>query len=376
MFLILVSGFALLVGVLWQYGNLNVRRILNWVLPVYLSFVFISFYFNGEDWINYYFPLHEKSIDPYLMYEPLFVWSFISLQAIVGSGFGCAVLVFYYLAFSSFVAVVKKAQLNPYFFFAFFILTIGNTFILEQIRQLMAAVFVVWAFFWLVEGRLKWALIFMVAAMLSHFAAVVMALVFWLVFLPSKRKFVAATVALGVIFTLLIFNVTKILPYFDWLGFAFAKLSSYVDNAQDGFALGYFSILDFLFIFYFLFLYDEKDKLVMYLMRIAFTGAVFQFVFNFFPVMLRFISFHYVFIAILLAIEFPKMIGKIKIMRIILPVGLGLMFVLFSFSSYYRNPLHPVAFFNLDFSGLRIFFSDHDIYAIAREKFMVIEEGN
>lgn len=376
MFLICIGVFILLTGIIWQCSGVGIRQILNWMLPVFLSVAFISFYFNGEDWVNYYYPLHEFSVDPYSVYEPLFVAFFLGLQAIFGDNFGYAVFGFYLITFFSLVAVVKRMELNPYFFFVFFILTIGNTFILEQIRQLMAGVFVIWSFYWLLkEGPIR-ASVFMIAAILSHFASVIMILVFGLILLREKHVFVFSTVALGFIFIVLIFNMSNVLPYFDWLGFAFGKINSYLDAQQNSFSLGYFAILDFLFILYFLFTYEATEPLKKYLMRIAFTGALFQFSFNFFPVMLRFVSFHYVFIALLLAMELPKIASRVKLFHHVAPVGLSITFMLFAFSSYYRNPLHPVEFFNLDLSGIEILFGEYDINAIAADKLVTLKEKN
>lgn len=376
MFLILVSSFVLLGGIFWHCGNSGIKVVLNWLLPCVLSLAFISFYFNGEDWVNYYFPLHENSVDPYSIYEPLFVASFLALQYGFNANFGYAVFAFYLLIFLSYVVAMKKFTLNPFFFFVFLILTIGNTFILEQIRQLMAGLFVVWSFFWLVKGRLWWASVFMLTAVMSHFASLVMVLVFGLILLPTKRQFSIATVALGCVFIVLIFYIDKILPYFDWMGFTFDKVSSYADALENGFALGYFAILDFLFILYYFFSKETDDKLKNNLLKIAFTGAVFQFSFNFFPVMLRFVSFHYIFIAMLLALGVSKIsISKGYLPRIA-PFGLSLIFIIFAFSSYYRNTLHPVGFFNLDISGSDIFFGDFDIDFIAHEKLAKFQVEN
>ena len=376
MFLILVGCSVLSTGVIWQCSGGRIRQLLNWMLPVFLSIAFISFYFNGEDWVNYYYALHEFSIDPYLIYEPLFVAFFLSLQAIFNDNFGYAVSGFYLIIFLSIVAVVKRMELNPHFFFVFFILAIGNTFILEQIRQLMAGVFILWSFYWLLKRSLVRASIFMIAAVLSHSASVIMILVFGLILLREKIVFIFSTVALGFIFVMLIFNMSNVLPYFDWLGFAFGKINSYLDAQENFYSLGYFAILDFLFILYFLFTYEAKEPLKKYLMRIAFTGALFQFSFNFFPVMLRFVSFHYVFIALLLAMELPKIASPVKFFHHIAPVGLSITFMLFAFSSYYRNPLHPVEIFNFDISGVKVLFGDYDINAIAADKFMAFEEKN
>ncbi|NMM36579.1 MAG: EpsG family protein [Glaciimonas sp.] len=376
MFILIVSSLVFVFGSIWQYSSFEIRRSLNFSLPLLLSFLFTAFYFNGDDWVNYYYPLHEKSINPYLIYEPFFVLYFLIIQNIFQNNFGYSMLFYYFLTFSIFTAVLLKLKLNPYIFFSFLIITIGNTLVLEQIRQLIASAFIIWSFYFFSKEKFKHAIFFLFLAIFSHVASVIMLVVYTIIFIRGKNKFVIVTLFIGAVFTALIYNLFYILSYFTWIGFISVKLISYVESFEVTSALGYFAILDFIFIFYFLVKYKENDPSKIKLMRIIFTGAVFQFVFNFFPVMLRFISFHYVFIAILLSLEFSKILSSLKIKREIYPIFLSVTFIVFAFSSYYRNPLHPIDFLNFNLSGWDILFGKYDFSAMADFKISTFSEAN
>lgn len=373
MFILIICTPLLFLSLVWHRFNTSSHSILRGVFWLSFTTYFTSFYMNGVDWSIYYLKFLGDD-NPYLSFEVGFVLFFKTLLFLTLGNFGAAILIFYFIAFGFLISVLKNKVNEPLFYTCLFLI-FGYTLILEQLRQFIACIIVLFAVLKYQKGSsLKIVFSWIVVASFFHISALIFIPTLLLVAIRSVTLFTFSIIFTVLAFVMVIFVGYTIIDILAQYSFAFKKISFYLQQAPLQLTFGWLNILDFIYILFYC-VYRrviDRNSDMAFFARVIFVGTTIH-MFSGAVTFLARVGFFYYFIAIYLFALSPYLRGK-RLLAIksytTLMISIFFSIVLFfNFSSYFRNAASPVEFENLNFYFLNTFDDDFS-KALAMEKYL------
>ncbi|MGG5216347.1 MULTISPECIES: EpsG family protein [Rahnella] len=373
MFILMLCCPLLFLSLIWHKLTLNSRSIMRVIFLFSFSIYFTSFYLNGADW-SVYFLKFLGDDNPYLSFEAGFVIYFKLLLLISFGQFGTAIFLFYLITFGMLISIVKKYKVNDALFFLSVFMIFGYTLILEQLRQFMACVIILYAFLKYREGNpLKTTLFWIILASFFHISSLIVLPTLFFLSIRSISLFVIFVISSVTAFVVLLFAGYALIDLLGNYSFAFRKVSFYLQQTPISLTFGWLNILDFIFVsFYSLYRKNiDNNSHIAYYARIVFIGAVIH-MFSGSVTFLARLGFFYYFIAACLFSLSPNIHEKrllaIRSYRSLMICVYFSIVLVFNFVSYFRNPVSPVGFYNLNFN-LETLFDNKLAETLAKKKF-------
>lgn len=363
----------LFLSLIWHKLTLNSRSIMRVIFLFSFTIYFTSFYLNGADW-SVYFLKFLGDDNPYLSFEAGFVVYFKLLLLISFGQFGTAIFLFYLIIFGILISIVKKYKVNDALFFLSIFMIFGYTLILEQLRQFMACVIILYAFLKYREGSpLKITLFWIILASFFHISSLIVLSTLFFLSIRSVSLFVIFVITSVTAFVVLLFAGYALIDLLGNYSFAFRKVSFYLQQTPLSLSIGWLNLLDFIFVFFYS-LYRkniDNNSDIAYYSRIVFIGAVIH-MFSGSVTFLARLGFFYYFIAACLFSLSPNIQEKrllaIRSYRSLMICVYFSIVLVFNFVSYFRNSVSPVGFYNLNFN-LETLFDNKSAETVAKKKF-------
>lgn len=369
MYFFLVSFFIL---IFYFYPDFRCKTV-SFVLSLMLPFALINIYFQGEDWVNYfdYFYSGQVVFFPEVVFH--FIFYFLSL--ITFYNYPLSIFLFYIFCFLAIYNLFYSERHRLFFcvnrhyllFLSLFLISLGPTLILEQLRQFLALIFFMYALSEWVNNCKYRASLYFLLSFLSHVSAFVLCLVVILSCARiNKFKYI---LYVTILFALLLFVVINPVTY-DVSGFEFIheKISRYLSVNHPGFGLMHMVYSPY--IVYYIFLYEEKNTghYAKIFNRAAFAGCTLYFISLLLPFLNRFSSYFIVVYIMCFIFDLSRVrcfkvsVGMFLLGAIILSTGI----------SYYNNPISPLKFYGVKFEIIDILFKDVSL----SDKYESIKESN
>lgn len=327
--------------------NKNLSLFFSLLMPLIL----LNVYFQGEDWVNYieYFNSENIFSSPEIIFNSIF----FLLSFIFNGNYTYSLLALYLIVFIALYNLFHNEkhvfcihiQGRYLLFLSLLILSLGPTLLLEQLRQLVALVFILYAISENFNQRKVKFIVFILLSLFSHVSAIVM---FVLIVLSSvdisKRVFIFYVIFLLFVFYFAIVIPSSILSNVPIIGFVYSKIDRYLGVSVVG--IGIKHLVYFIFAAYYVFFYREssRSKNIIFFARMSFAGAAMYLLSSLLPFTNRFSSYFIVMYILFFLMEmssctWPKMkVSSLILIALILLTGI----------SYYRNPISPLPFAMLD----------------------------
>lgn len=287
-FLIIFSLFCVAVCAI----NQSYSKVMSFALTAMFTVFFTIYYFNGVDWLNYYyvFDYFKGAFD--IRYDLLFnIYLYIAANFI--GVFQLVIFIFYFFSFFLLYKLTKNSciVINGPAFITCVVFLGGMALVLDQIRQFVAICISFFAFNHLLQGNTKKFYKFILFAALFHYSALFVLLFRMLINLKKKRIIIAGlVVVVSFVFLggVIIFNLGFV-SNIPVIGLElYRKVAIYVRELDTFKAeIGFGVCADILIIFYYLLRrerYNQLDKL----WALAFMSACFHIAFYFMPAFSRF----------------------------------------------------------------------------------------
>ncbi|TBL92982.1 EpsG family protein [Hafnia alvei] len=332
-----------------------------------ISGCFIDGYFNGIDWVNY-FSGYEKNttiIDFIKSYELLFASSLYVLKEIIGD-FYYSIIILYIISFILLYRYSRK--LSDYFcsnntvFLFLFIFLNGIDLVNDQIRQFIAVIFSINAFYYMLNSKKRNFLVFSITAFLFHYSAIMIILVYPLIRLSKiKVIIIGMMAAFSIIFLTLYPDMTvNLLSSLGNPGeIVSSKMSAYFEKFS--FHFGALIIIDILIIFSYFFRKQYHNVHERYLWSGCFLAACLHMSFYFLPIFQRFNPYLYLFYCILFSYYFSHIKRYVSLYGLI--IFFAVLAILVSVNiGYFTDPSRPYLY--------RGYFIDYvnGLYSIENDK--------
>ncbi|MEB7543266.1 EpsG family protein [Enterobacter huaxiensis] len=272
--------------------NQSYSKVMSFALTIMFSVFFTVYYFNGVDWLNYYYVFDFFKSEFDIRYDLLFN-IYLYLAANVLDVFQLAVFIFYVFSFYLLYRLTKVSvvTLNGPAFITCVVFLGGMALVLDQIRQFVAICVAFFAFNYLLNNNIKKFYRYVIIAALLHYS-VLFIVIFRLLINLSKKKIIlsgfiviALFVFLGgfIIFNLgFVSNIPLIGPEL------YRKVAIYVRELDSyKVEIGFGVLADILIVGYYLFRRERGNELDK-LWALAFMSACFHVAFYFMPAFSRF----------------------------------------------------------------------------------------
>lgn len=380
MFILALSVPLFLMSSIWDKFTYGSRLFLRALMILIFAISFTAYYPNGSDWVIYYLKFLDGG-EPFVSFEFGFVIFFKFLLSITGENFGVSILFFFLIAFLTLNYVLVKYKVNePLFWGALFVL-FGYNLVLEQLRQFVACILVLYAILKFNEKNQTRTLVFWVLIAASfHVSSLIILPSLFLVRLKNINQFVLITLTAIIGFVAILFGGYTLISLLASVNFAFAKVLYYLDQNHVSLNFGWLNMVDAIYVVFYICYrtaIDANSSLRIFT-RLIFVGAMIHLFSGSITFLVR-VSFYYYFVALyLFCLTSPytmKRIFRIQSYNtFILSVFFsGMLFL--NFISYFRNEQAPVQFFNLNLQFLT-FMNDKDVNKIATEKYSELEKTN
>lgn len=272
--------------------NQSYSKVMSLALTAMFSVFFTIYYFNGVDWLNYYYVFDYFKEEFDIRYDLLFN-TYLYLAANFIGVFQIAIFVFYFFSFFLLYKLTKNCciVLNGPAFIICVVLLGGMALVLDQIRQFVAICISFFAFNHLLQGDLKKFYKYILVAALFHYSALFV-LIFRLLINLKKRSIIITgfTVVISFVFLggVLIFNL-GLVSNIPVIGLElYRKVAIYLRELDTFKAeIGFGVFADIIIICYYL-LRRERSNQLDKLWALAFMSACFHIAFYFMPAFSRF----------------------------------------------------------------------------------------
>ncbi len=332
--------------------NQRSKDMLIILLNIFFSIMFASFYLNGEDWANYYTNIFTDNGTNW--FEPGFYLLFVILKTITFESFGLTILIYFLLCFYILSKGLKNIQgASIPFFYILILLCYGNTLILEQLRQFMAAIIAIYALNSFHKGNVKKSYLQILLAMSFHVSALILLVSFFLASIRSSPLFIATTAVLMLVVSSLFIMPDLFLPILQIFPALLLKLNQYREITAIGFHLGPSFLISSAFVIFLLLnsglLSTTVNSDEGFLFRQMFFGVMIFLVGLYIPFASRFSVYYilYIFIFSSKKRSFYSFIRVIPKSTAVYSLVL-LMFVFSNLISYYKNDLSPISFLQVN----------------------------
>jgi len=373
MFILTVCCPILFLSLIWHRFDLNSRYSIRLTLWLSLSCYFTFYYVNGVDW-SVYFLKFLGDDNPYLSFEFGFVLFFKALLFLTFEQFGLTILVFYLISFGFLFFILKRSNINEPFFLLCLLLIFGYTLLLEQLRQFVACIILLYAILNFHKGSsLKVSFFWIVIASTFHISSLILIPALILVSIRSVTLFVFFLLSSVITFVVILFAGYALIDALANYSFAIKKIAFYIQQTPLKLAFGWLNILDLIYIIFYCIYRKgiDRNSDTGFLARIVFVGAVIH-LFSGSITFLARVTFIFYFIAIytfsLSTDIYKKRLFSIKSYSSLMFSLFFSVFLFFNFLSYFRNVNSPIEFENLSFNPT-VLFDNASVRALANKKF-------
>lgn len=352
MFSIILCIPCFLLIPIWSRLNRRNRDFSLFLLNVFLTLMITSFYLNGEDWANYYINLFTS--EGATWFEPGFYLLLLTLKAITFGNFGLTILLYFSLCFLILTKALKSIDdVNVPVFYVFLFLCFGNTLVLEQLRQFMAAIIAIYALISLQNGNTKNAFLFIILAVCFHISALILIVSYFIALRRSSTLFISTSVALMLGISLLFTATELFTPLLQFFPSVLLKLTQYQEITAIGFHLGPSFIISMMFLIFLLLngnlISVKTNNPDWFLFRQMFFGVLIFLLGLYIPFASRF-SVYFILYVFIFSSKKKSFYSFSRVMRkntAIYSLVL-VMFILSNLFSYYRNELSPISFLQVN----------------------------
>ncbi|MEG2270951.1 MAG: EpsG family protein [Hafnia sp.] len=366
MYMILLSFPLFVFSFFWMLLNSSLKKMMSFLCVMWLSLLISCFYLNGNDWSIYYLSFLDNGT-PFSSFEFGFVFLFKGLLYFFSDSFGLSILFLYFICFSFLASVLNKYKCNTPVFFAFLILALGFSLVLEQLRQFIACIMVFCSFLnfsYIRRNYLTWV----IGASCFHSSALIIIPIY--ILLKLKKDSYFSIVSL-LSFVFIFFGLIVSKPLFNSLAdvnFIFSKINYYLSLSAVEIKFGFLNVFDFAFIF--LYFFKIKNNVVGgddSILRIIFIGALIHLLSSSVPLFGR-ISYYFYFILIFYfskqSFVFSRYIEASKIYK----NSFFVIFILFNLASYFRNPIAPIYFLQMNTNATYLYNGNDGLFWLAQKK--------
>lgn len=352
MFSIILGIPCLFLIPLWSRLKRRDRDLSLFLLNIFFAFMITSFYLNGEDWASYYTNLFTDGGTTW--FEPGFYISIILIKTISLGNFGLTILLYFLLCFFLLSKALKSLEAtNIPVFYVFLLLCFGNTLVLEQLRQFMAAIIAIFALIAFQKGKKRNAFLLIFLAVSFHISALILFVSFFIGSKGSSKFFVYTSTTLMIFISIFFITPELFTPLLQFFPAILLKLTQYREITAIGFHLGPSFLISMMFLVFLFFnshLFSKnRNNDEWFLFRQMFFGVLIFMVGLYIPFAGRFSVYFILYVFIFSSkkssfYSFSRIILKTTaIYSIVL-----MMFIFSNLLSYYKNELSPISFFQLD----------------------------
>lgn len=273
-------------------------RVMSLALALMFSVITTLYYFNGVDWLNYYFVFDyfRSSFD--IRYDLLFN-AYLYVMANIVEQFQIAIAIFYFFCFYLLYRVVRSSfiTLNGPAFITCIVLLGGLSLILDQIRQFAAVTISFFACNSLMKNNKKGFYKYVFLAVLFHYSAVFLLLFQFFYKLRKSQALVVGSVIIALFVFLggvVLFNLSMV-ANIPFVGVELYRKAALYTRDLDSFKaeIGFGALADVLIIGYYMLRRNASDHLDK-LWSLAFICACFHIGFYFLPAFSRFNYFGFI----------------------------------------------------------------------------------
>ena len=374
MYMILLSFPLFISSLFWWMFNSNIRKIISLLCIIWLSSLISCFYLNGNDWSIYFLSFLDNGT-PFSSFEFGFVYLFKSLLFISFDNFGISIFLLYFFCLIFLSLILYRYKCNLPFFFALLILSLGFSLVLEQLRQLIACIIVFYSLLNFSYFKKNYLILVFIASCF-HASALVILPIFMLLKIKRDDFFSIASL---LSFILIFFGVLISKPVFNslaGLNFIFAKIAYYLSLSEIEIKLGILNVLDFIFIaLYCLRLVGKVNGADNYLLRMIFIGSLIHLLSSSVPLFGR-VSYYFYFIIFFYFSNIPFCFSRyVRLNSIYVGCFLSI-FIIFNFVSYFRNPIAPIDFLQLDVNMSYLYNGNNELFDLAQQKLISSNQLN
>lgn len=367
MYMILLSIPLFLFSIFWWEVKSDLRKMISIFCIVWLSLFISFFYLNGNDW-SIYFLSFLGAGEPFSSFEFGFVLLFKSLLYFFSDSFGLSILSFYFISLSFLALILYKYKCNAAIFFAFLVLSLGFSLILEQLRQFIACIMVFYSFLNYAYIRRNY-LVWVLGAACFHASALITIPIFVLLKTKKDNNFFLFSLFS---FVFIFFGLLFLKPIFSSLSnisFIFAKIDYYLSLSEVEIKLGFLNILDFVFIF--LYNFKLRSKVVGVdnsLLRMIFIGALIHLLSSSIPLFGR-VAYYFYFVLIFYFSKQPFYLSGYIRKDLLCKYCFFAVFIVLNLASYFRNPIAPIDFLQLNINTSYLYNENSGLFDLAQYKF-------
>ncbi|QUG51755.1 EpsG family protein [Enterobacter cloacae] len=328
----------------WQLPFL--KKIIFTLMIFILMFFMIDGYFNGIDWVNYYygFITYTDVMDYLSSYEPLFGSEIFILKYLFTDFYLSIAMYYFILSVLLYFAIIKLRGLFDFniCLFVFLLIVInGIDLFNDQIRQAMAFAISIFAFLKLLKNEKTRFIIIAFLAVCFHFSAIVVLLFYPLVTKNKKSVIFFGGCAAFCIVILSLSNelFSNVISLFGAPGAVIsAKIKVYFSKFEPTFGL--LAIVNLLIIFRYFVATKYETEIERILWNGSFIASLLHLSFYFFPILHRLNPYFNLFYCLLSAYYLRSLIRLLTINRIV--NYLSILLIIASVNiSYFNDPARP-----------------------------------
>lgn len=369
--LILINSFIFLfIGLFWQNLNTRTKTLLSLFFSILISVFYTLFYFNGNDWLIYYLKFKDPG-SAFTTFEPAFSILFSFLLYLSLDNFTAAILYYFIICFSLISLFCIKNKCNYFYFIGFLLIALGHNLVLEQLRQFMACIIILYSFM-LYRYHRSSCYILIILASLFHTSSIIFLFILPAIRIKNKYFFLCASTILVSLFIGLIQNPSSLFYLIPFIG---NKLNFYIDSNKITFNIGYLTTLDILyFIILAILLFNTKKESYILYIKIFIIGCQIHFLSSLIPFFVR-VSYYvyflcfYVFSCFLSSNEASRT-QKQSLLFVVC------IFISSHFISYFRNSNAPINFSTTTLYLNNLIIDDNVLYNYSLERYRNLQLTN
>lgn len=292
--IVICCAFGILICLL----NQSYSKIMSFALMVMFSTVCTLYYFNGVDWLNYYYVFDYFQTNFDIRYDLLFNLYLYFLANITGV-FQLTIYLFYVLTFYLLYKLTRVSfiTINGPAFITCVVLLGGLSLVLDQIRQFAAICVGFFACNSLLNNNRRGFYKYLVLAVLLHYSAIFV-LLFRFFYNLKKRKIILLGFAIIIVFVLsggIVLLNLGLVANIPFVGGELYRKAAIYTRELDSFKaeIGFGVLSDILIIGYYIFRRESRSGLDK-LWTLAFISSCFHVGFYFMPAFSRFNYFAFV----------------------------------------------------------------------------------
>lgn len=325
--------------------NQSYSKVMSYALMVMFSTVCTLYYFNGVDWLNYYYVFDYFQTDFDIRYDLLFNFYLYFMANITGI-FQLTIYLFYVFTFYLLyrLTTVSFITINGPAFITCVVLLGGLSLVLDQVRQFAAICVGFFACNSLLNNNRRGFYKYLIVAVLFHYSAIFV-LLFRFFYNASKRRIILSGLAIIVIFIfsggIILLNL-GLVANIPFVGVELYRKAAIYTRELDSFKaeIGFGVLADILIIGYYIIRRESCSSLDK-LWALAFISSCFHVGFYFMPAFSRFNYFAFLPLAYIFSHAFTTSRNKMGFVQVgVIVAAVSLMIIIVTVKTF-TDPNRP-----------------------------------